>query len=62
MILISGLGIGASNHNQLALQLFIDLITGHLGSEQVIMFIKLIFVTLWPGLNIHLNHGGLGTV
>ncbi len=62
VILISGLGIGASNHNQLALQLFIDLITGHLGSEQVIIFIKLIFVTLWPGLNIHLNTGGLGTV
>eukprot|EP00794_Sanderia_malayensis_P008860 gene8860-9809_t len=34
VVIISGLGIGASDHNQLALQLFVDLVTGHLGSLQ----------------------------
>ena len=34
--IISGLGIGSQDHNQLALQMFIDLITGQLGSTEVI--------------------------
>ena len=33
--LISGMGIGSDNHNHLALQMFIDLITGQLGSSEV---------------------------
>ncbi|XP_065065704.1 DNA polymerase delta subunit 2-like [Rhopilema esculentum] len=32
--LISGLGIGSEEHNQLALQMFVDLITGQLGSVE----------------------------
>lgn len=33
--LVSGLGIGTENQNQFALQMFIDLITGQLGSVEV---------------------------
>ena len=35
VVLISGLGIGAADHNPLALQMFVDLITGQLGSSDV---------------------------